>query len=213
MDLDRLIRSLLSRSSNLPKCRASIDVGLKGTGIALWRDKGWNAFEPPIMVFSVKVVSEPDGDAKYARRCVALIEAIAARLDKINVRLSAAYIEHAEFHEAGKGLAAARSGSLVKLAILEGMLAAFVTQRIWGEDSQAEPYKSAENVHLIPPRVWKGQLAKRVCHDRLKKRFVESLDSVGEKQWDRELSLREMKAFDEHAWDAVGIGYFCKGYF
>jgi hypothetical protein len=92
-------------------------------------------------------------------------------------------IERPHFMEGERGNTAARADALVKLAIFYGML--------------RQLYRG-NGVPVVPARVivWKGQLKKDIVNARIEKR----------------LGKTACKGFETHAWDAVGIGLWAKGY-
>jgi hypothetical protein len=93
------------------------------------------------------------------------------------------YFEEPVFFTDGGSTAVAASGSLVKLSMATGAMA----QVAWG--------KGAE-VKMAPVVQWKGQLPKKVVNKRICK-----------------LLKCSSRAYTSHAWDAVGIGLWAKGFF
>ena len=92
-------------------------------------------------------------------------------------------IEWPKFMESGGGQTVARTDALVKLAATCGR----IVQVFRGEDIP---------VTLVPVADWKGQLPKEVVNKRIVKRLGEAA----------------CEDFETHAWDAVGIGLWGKGF-
>ena len=92
-------------------------------------------------------------------------------------------IEWPKFMESGGGQTVARTDALVKLAVCAGRI--------------VEVFKaSAIEVTPVPVADWKGQLPKEVINKRIVKR----------------LGPEPCEDFQTHAWDAVGIGLWGKGF-
>lgn len=166
---------------------ASIDPGVDGTG--------WGLFFPsrlaPVASGSVSVGK---AGAWGQRATQTARDVHAAILDAwCNVRhptqdhcVSQVFIEEPQFMEGGRGIVAARSGDLVKLCLLAGM--------IGGE------FSSASNelmVHFIEVREWKGSMPKDVTAARV-------MSKLKEERW-------RPTTDTTHEMDAVGLGLFVKG--
>lgn len=95
-----------------------------------------------------------------------------------------AYIEWPAFFDGEKGHTSARRGDLVKLCCAVGWIAGCF-------HSRGIPVK------FIPVYQWKGQLPKPVVIRRIKQ-------ILGEKT---------CEGYKTHAWDAVAIGLYVKGFF
>jgi hypothetical protein len=92
-------------------------------------------------------------------------------------------IEWPKFMESGGGQTVARTDSLVKLVACAGR----IVQVFRG---------LGVPVTLVPVADWKGQLPKEVVNKRIVKRLGEAA----------------CEDFQTHAWDAVGVGLWAKGF-
>jgi hypothetical protein len=101
-------------------------------------------------------------------------------------RVKAVYCEEPVYFGSLRGDAAARGGSLVKLSVAVGA----ITQMCKTQAPHAD-------VELVAVRDWMGQLAEETMRKRITKRLGEE-------------ATKKVKS---HAWDAVGIGLYKKGYF
>lgn len=159
----------------------SVDPGVDGSGWALW-PFGQNK---PCDSGSV----EPEGGRceAWSWRCASLVTALASAVRSAvrnNPGAEPAYIflEEPQFFE-GRGLAAARHGSLVKLSLVAGMTA----------DRLSTAWNAV--VQWVPVRQWKGNLPKAIVECRVRARLPGWKPATGK----------------THEVDAVGIGLFVRG--
>lgn len=110
------------------------------------------------------------------------------QLGEIILRLKPKYVvcEWPQSFTSVGGRAATGAGSIIKLAFGIGQLAMVA-------DACAAKFIP------VPVAQWKGQLSKRIVIKRIKKRLTPARIEYLEPE--------------SHAWDALGIGLFCKGLF
>lgn len=94
-------------------------------------------------------------------------------------------VEWPQFYDSAQGHMVARRGDLNKLTYTVGYITCML---------QALGCITTE---LVPVATWKGQLSKVVVNKRIVK----------------VLGAKRCTSFSSHAWDAVGIGLYAKGYF
>lgn len=160
---------------NPPQRMISVDPGVGGTGVAVW--KGSKLYESATLhsyleIWERKAFEIAD---EFLRRYVEPFKAHTIVLEK------------PAFMAGAGGTMVARSGDLVKLCLLTGMLV------------QAARQKETE-IRLVLPTQWKGQLPKDVT----KRRVIEALGYENQT-----MSAKH----SDHAFDAVGIGLWVQGRF
>ena len=138
--------------------RISIDPGVSGTGYAIWTDDGvlkeWGNIYPDA------------ADQTFDTRARSITKKL--RVIALRCKISDCYIELPALHSSEGGAVTARSGALVKLAFMVGMV-----------------YSMFQKSHLIPVADWKGSLPKEVVASRVRKQFPgkaivnHSVDAVG----------------------------------
>lgn len=126
---------------------------------------------------------EHAGGDEWHVRTFRIVNAVCSRVSAFEV--SHVYIEWAQFYDDPGGHMAAARGDLNKLVFITAALAS------------ALHFDIGAKFVPVPVREWKGQLPKRVCNHRIKELLGEQACSN----------------FKTHAWDAVGVGLFKKGFF
>ena len=150
---------------------ATIDPGLHATGVAIWHMEEFllQKDREPATAMTVKCA---DFRAYYDR--------IRDIFTTWNVRL--VLVENPEFQTGVKGNAAARTGSLVKLAEFVGMVMTLGFQR-------------GSMVDFVNVSAWKGSLPKTVVADRVLKIWPECPFT-----------------FKDDAMDAIALGFWAQGF-
>jgi hypothetical protein len=162
----------------------SIDPGLGGTGIAVWRG-GVPSRDFRKALLYRGTMRDEIADAGIAERGAALGNAVSAAVKRwTRIDVVRAYLEEPAFMGGGP---TARRGDLVKLALTAGAIAATVKAQF-----------PRCRLTMVPVIEWKGNapkaiVAKRVC------------DMMG---WELENMGKE-----NHELDAVGIGLHVLGVF
>lgn len=149
-------------------------------------DFGWAIFGSRISVPCVCGTFKSEGKDFWSR-----LEKTAAEFNRV-LGISEDYecegiaCEYPAFFGSEGGQVAARSGSLVKLAVVVGTLYGVCLD--WG-------------IAFRPVGVneWKGNLSKEIVKARIEKILGSS-------------ALADLRP-KEHAWDAIGIGLYCRGKF
>lgn len=93
------------------------------------------------------------------------------------------FIEQPAIFVSAVGMAAAMKGDIVKLSITTGMIV------------EAALTSKVSMVRLVPVYAWKGQLPKKLVHQRVQDRF----------------NVKSLAFLDSHTLDAVGIGLWAMG--
>lgn len=153
--------------------RMSIDPGVSGTGWALWNES---------MLLKCGTLHY-----KYtAEEWLQKARQICFEFERIfrGEMVEEFVFEYPVFMRGYGGYTTASTGSLIKLAVLTGMLI-----------SLAMESKMADVV-LVEPSQWKGQLPKKVCENRIRK----ILPNLARKH-------------SNHAIDAIGLGLWRAGLF
>ena len=129
----------------------SVDTGLN-TAIAWWNGSDLHGYS----------LIEPVGNGwdQQADNFVQKLDAVLNNCTPLKV-----FYESPSYFGTGYGKVAAKSGSLVKLSVIVGMLRATVTRR--GID-----------VQKIEVRDWKGQMTKQATKLRVEKRLERKIDEV-----------------------------------
>lgn len=161
----------------------TIDPGLGGTGWALWSRESFSRLVPPHSSGSIELPSSMD-DWPWQRRATQLAGLLWQVLSCRAV--GELYIEEPAFHESGHGIAAARSGDLIKLAVTAGIL---VGAGCGAGNPPLTPI-------MVPISSWKGSVSKDIIAQRVMKRLPNWKPSTK----------------TTHEMDAVGIGLFVKGH-
>ena len=156
----------------------TVDPGLGGTGWAVWSRETFKACCPPL----------DSGAIVLARRsrpwwwhCIEIAERVRCIMQQSSAAI--VYVEQPQFMEAGKGLAAARDGDLVKLTSIFGAIMGVC-------NNQSRLFCP------VPIPEWKGNMPKDVFEPRIRSRIP---------KW-------KPKTGTTHEMDAVGIGLFVKGH-
>lgn len=157
----------------------AIDPGVKSTGVA-W---GSTAHTAPTGVTSLHPVRRTDDWAERAREIADQLYALQMQMPEEPERRALA-LEMPVYGESNKFRRAARSGSLVKLSMLAGVLFSVLREY---------------PVQLIPVHEWKGNLPKKVSTSRTRK-ALRGEDDL----------LEALEPMPDDAWDATGIWLFSR---
>jgi hypothetical protein len=161
----------------------AIDPGLQGTGAAFWRSNRQTAPD------WVDVITYRKGE--WTDRAMAIAGQIKERLVEEVSRGSMLgpvtfVCELMEMHQSARAQMMWKSGDFQRTLVFTGMMVARV-------------HRYVDEVELVKPSQWKGQLPKAIANRRV-------AAILGEKAC-RELDIQT------HAWDAVGIGLWKLGRF
>jgi len=156
----------------------SVDPGVNGTGWAKWKNGNFVGYGT--------LHYKQTGEWLLHAREIVVAFAELVRLHKAMKLV----IECPVFMRGYGGYTTASTGDLVKLTLLTGMLVESFFEHAPGED-----------VVLVEPSKWKGQLPKDVCRKRVEAELKTSFD----------LLLKER--ISSHAVDAIGIGLWAHGRF
>lgn len=164
----------------------SIDPGSGGTGIACWDFVRWNRDLLPVHVGNVfaaggKNLKTDSRNTLWQSQAADITAKVYDIIQATNAQQ--AYVEYPLLMGSAGGNAAAGTGSLVKLAVLVGMI--METCRVSGIPVIAYPVSE-----------WKGQCSKEIIEKRIRKR-------VGEGGW-------ASVGAKSHMIDAWGLGLFAK---
>lgn len=139
---------------------ATVDPGLIGTGIAIWRD-----FARDSVPYKISVLC-PSRKLPWLARCHILKQKLLTVYEQYNV--CRVYCElPAYFGSSAVGHAAAQRGDVVKLTFAAGMAAAAIWE--FGGDFET-----------VEINAWKGQLPKEVVERRIR-RLIGYKDGFGDK--------------------------------
>lgn len=130
---------------------ASLDIGLDGTGYAVWDRSTFLELQPPLYSGVITDVGVSPGAPWWVRA-----ETIRQTLFNELQRHGAicVYAEQPQFMEGGKGITSARKGDLIKLTTVFGMCAT-----------------CAQLFVPVPVSEWKGQLSKKITDERIMKKL------------------------------------------
>lgn len=130
---------------------ATIDPGIRGTGIAIWSMDNWQKETLPIATYVVT----PPADEDWVYAIADLHKHIEPIWEQHNVQK--AYCEFPQYFTSGKGHSATAKGDIYKLSCLVGVFMGMML---------------GKGTMLIPVQVnvWKGQLSKDAVIARLLKR-------------------------------------------
>jgi Holliday junction resolvasome RuvABC endonuclease subunit len=165
----------------------TVDPGLGGTGWALWSRSVFDKLVPPTASGTITLPQSMD-DWPWQRRAKEIGNSLHSQV--ATRAIGEMYVEEPQFFEAGKGIAAARTGDLVKLAVTAGVI---IGACCGGRTGQLEP----KWISIVQ---WKGQVDKEVVRLRVMKRLS------GFPNW-------KPRTNTSHEIDAIGMGLFIKGYF
>ena len=158
--------------------RLSIDPGLNGTGWALWGDRRLRAVG---IITARRNASSRTSVPFEVRAHQIACEVVALTLAHLAQDV---IVEYPSYFESSLGQTVARSGDLLKLTTLVGIIS-----------GRVHPLPCV----LVPVNTWKGQLPKSIVEKRVKR-------IIGLEKFNR-LRVRS------HAIDAVGIGLWSLGRF
>lgn len=141
----------------LPVKWVAVDPGISGTGVAVFRRgtllDAWNIYPR----------KEHGYNGSWPERCSQIVTAI--HTQNIARRFRKVYIEWPSQFTGLKGLAAANSNDILKLACLIGRLAEYFIR------------EHRAQVVLVPVQTWKGNLPKDVMKRRVEKFFGKNITS------------------------------------
>jgi len=160
--------------------RITVDPGIGGTGVAVWRAKDWEDEVPPIHTRVLTPAAKLPWEEKVWRLCNMLEDLC----EGSGYRVEAATFELAQFFGGAGGYMVAAKGDLVKLCIVTGALAA-VTARLCVETG------------FVEVNAWKGQLSKEVVMRRIEARLgLAACDAFKTHAWDAVGIGLHMKGFE-----------------
>lgn len=179
----RTVPSLPGMPDAVARHFLTVDPGITGTGWAAWSVAEWKDRVPPVEVGVIIPDNAPCNKwHDQGRKIYHRLAAIYARYN-----CSGVYVEWPNFRGGAVGQSVAASGDLGKLYYAASLCLALGL--IPGQGGFGEP---------VPVVQWKGQLPKAVVAERIVKRLGQNVcDQLG---------------IDDHAWDAVGIGMYLKGW-
>lgn len=139
---------------SIPGYRYSLDPGISGTGVAIWKDSEWKDRA------ALPVLTENLYPSARCTDWTERAETIGRKLLELFNRYPPlfVYCEFPEFQDSAKGYAVATKGDLQKLTFIVGFFAAMA----WEKRAAFVPYKVS---------VWKGQLPKPVVISRIIERI------------------------------------------
>jgi len=163
----------------------SVDPGVSGTGWALWANDGTMSDFTRIVPPIECGVLNPKGYS-FVHRAYNMSEQLSKLLDRHGV--ADVYCEFPEFFSGSeRGHAATTDGSVFKLSAFIGCIMQLCFDR-------------GILFHEVMVKDWKGQLPKEV--------IIKRIDAALPPHW---WGLPE-KIPHSHAWDAIGIGLYAKGF-
>jgi Holliday junction resolvasome RuvABC endonuclease subunit len=121
----------------------------------------------------------------YPERIFNMCDSLYYILEPLNIW--SVHIEKVGYFDSHLGQTAAKSKSLEKLVASYGAI--LQTIHWLGVKS--------EDIYEHEPNEWKGQLPKKIVEDRIKKLLP---------------GIEKMDGLKTHAWDAVGVGLYAKGF-
>ena len=152
----------------------SVDPGLSGTGYAVWTNNRKPMYTgivvPNKSIPKSSLTTLPPRGQSLYNQLYAIWGAMT--INKVNARITV--VEWPEFFQTSGGRVSAERGDLIKLT----MAASIVCCVAWDCE---------HTVKMVPPRVWKGQLPKKLVITRIK-RMIKGAN------------------YNSHEWDAVGLG-------
>lgn len=130
---------------------ATIDPGIRGTGIAIWSMDEWKTETLPIATYVVT----PPSDEEWVFAISDIFAQVTPIWERHNVQK--AFCEFPQYFTSGKGHSATAKGDIYKLSCLVGVFMGMMLAR---------------NTVLVPVQVnsWKGQLTKEAVIKRLLKK-------------------------------------------
>ena len=149
----------------------SIDPGLSGTGWATWEGKTLTGHG--VLFYTAAKDTWENRAQQYAQSIISISD---------DADCKTLYIEYPSFFDSVGGTMVAKTGDLLKLTFLVGIICGYASTNF-------------VDYVLVPVNQWKGQLPKQIVTERIIRR-------LGEKQC---LGIKT------HAWDAVGIGLHALG--
>ena len=155
-----------------------IDPSIRSMGVAYWYGDDFINKQSPC---SVHLIETKDLKLNWQERCRMQVVELEKKL-RFDYT-SRIYCEAPIFMEGFRGITAARSGAIMKLIYLVGMI------------DQMVMTKFNTGLSLIPISKWKGQLPKSVVRDRII----------------RLLGKTACREYKKDIWDAVGMGLWKMG--
>ena len=167
----------------------SVDIGVNELGWAVWDfTDTWGKPCAPLSVGVIKAshasLEQAARHKKFELKVMSLMEQFYAEVaDSHNTQHI--ILEYPQQFGSARGQAAAAMGHTLQLAFAAGAHA----EMAW---------VFGYTVELVTPSMWKGQLKKKLVEQRLRRAIGFKAQDGGQ--------------FRSHAWDAVGVGMFAKGF-
>lgn len=162
----------------------TIDPGISGSGIALWKTSAWNAITPVLLSAYNKYFAGDTYDEKLRSAVLYFSELF----DCSNI--SEVIIEKPDYQDSAKGQVSARSSSLSKLCIFYGgIVGVGINKKI--------------KIIEYPVVTWKGQLKKDMVNTRIQRAYRQKKFS-----YKGDIPFEKLKS---HCLDAIGIGLYDRG--
>jgi hypothetical protein len=161
----------------------TVDPGVSGTGLALWKEESWGKLEYPVKCENIY----PKKSSNWINRALSMTDKFSKVINTVcfsplNGVITKVIIEQPKFFaDSAEGEMHAKSDNLGKLYMLVGMFS----------------YAAGTPVELIRVDDWKGQLSKKVVEVRIIKRLPEIKKRLNPKS---------------HSFDAIGIGLAAQGF-
>lgn len=163
----------------------TVDPGVSGTGLALWKEENWGKLDYPINCSNLYPIKTKNWTYTALGLANGFIYALGLKEEKFFGKIIKVIIEQPKFFaDSAEGSMHAKSDNLGKLYMLVGMLA-------YAAD------KFGAEVELIRVDAWKGQLSKQAVISRIEKRLPEIKERLNPKS---------------HSWDAIGIALAAQGF-
>lgn len=166
----------------------AIDSGTNAIGYAIWKNNTFGELTIPdiakVFIPEKKFFLE---DIKPDVLWLKKTEIITYKIDVLlrTQRITDMYIEWPATYNSSFGRAVSGHGDIQKLSFMIGQ-------------TVNECVKRGINYYLVPVVKWKGSLSKKVVNERI-------IKAIGN-------TSKDGIKFDSHAFDAVGIGLYAKGF-
>lgn len=154
----------------------TIDPGVEGTGIALWKAEDWAEITYPEYITTYTAPRA----WPWVNRVLAISHDVTALTREY--KIANTYIEMPEFFDTAFGEAVAKNGSLPKLCVITGAILGSL-------------YYTSGNVLTVNPSKWKGQVSKEITEERLLRKLPEL-----KKRWKYKLSSHAIDAVALGIW-------------
>ncbi len=168
----------------------SVDIGVNELGWASWdfSSKVWNKPCAPLRVGVIKAshasFERAAKEKEFEYKVLSLMEQFKEEVwHKGHMRFLV--LEYPQQFGSARGQIASALGHTLQLAFAAGAHA----QMAW---------EMGVDIQLVIPMLWKGQLKKKLVEQRLRRAIGFKAQDGGQ--------------FRSHAWDAVGVGMYAKGF-